>query len=839
MGRLSWRRPAPSSIVTFLVVAGAALFVFVQLAPSLLFLNTTPSGGDMGAHVWTPAYMRDHLLPNWRLMGWAPDWYAGFPVLTFYFPLPILAIVVMDVLLPYGVAFKLVTVTGLVALPVAAWAFGRLAGMRQPGPACLAAATVPFLFYRGYTIYGGNIPSTLAGEFAFSISLALALVFLGVLARGLQTGRYRALSAVLLAVTGLSHILPAFFAVTGAVVLTLMEPSVRRLKWAVPVGAVGAALSMFWVLPFVARINLTTDMGWEKLTTYYKELVPHDMRWLVIMAALGAIVSLLQRRRVGTFLTVMGFIAAAGFRFLPQTKIWNARLLPFWFLCLFLLAGVLVAEAGRGVAWLAERRPKVGRVAESAAAVVALLAALIFTAFPLQVLPGGRQLADGRYEWMGLKSSDKSFIPGWVSWNYTGYERKAAYPEYHDIITTMGEVGKRFGCGRALWEYEGELDQHGTPMALMLLPYWTDGCIDSMEGLYFESSATTPYHFLSASELSKRPSRPQRDLPYREIDVAKGVEHLQLLGVKYYMAFSEDAKTQARTNPDLQLVDTIGPWPVSYQENNQGVTRDRTWEVYEVSGSATVAPLSYLPAVMTGLGSGGEAWQDAGVEFWQDAARWDVPRAASGPSTWPRVPAKAAAAPRRPVPPVAVSRIRTTDDRISFEVDRVGTPVLVKTSYFPNWKASGADGPYRVTPNQMVVVPTSKRVELRYGYTAPDLLGMALTALGLAGVVAFFVTDRRRRRNDELVTDATAPGAEGRADREPALVSAGLAGEGGAQADEPPRGANAPPDDGGPGGALLDDGDGDLGDGQPGALGPQDDLGVEEVGPESALLDDR
>ena len=833
MRRPSWRRPGLSSIVTFAVVASASVFVFAQLSPSLLFTNSTPAGGDMGAHVWTPAFLRDHLLPNFRLSGWASDWYAGFPALTFYFPLPILAIVLADVLLPYGVAFKLVSVSGLVALPVAAWAFGRLAGMRRPAPACLAAATVPFLFNRGYTIYGGNIPSTLAGEFAFSISLAVALVFLGVLARGLQTGRHRALAAVLLAVTGLCHILPAFFAVVGAVVLTLMQPSVRRLKYAIPVGAVGAALSMFWVLPFLARLDLTTDMGWEKLLTYRKELLPTNLRWLVVMAALGAMASVLQRRRMGTFLTLMAGISGAGFVLLPQGKIWNARLLPFWFLCLFLLAGLLVAEAGRGGAWLLERRPQLARLAEGGAAVTALVAALIFTAFPLQRLPLGHHLADGRYEWMGIRSSDKSFIPGWVDWNYTGYERKPAYPEYRDLYTTMDEVGDRYGCGRAHWEYEAELDQHGTPMALMLLPYWTKGCIDSMEGLYFESSATTPYHFLSASELSEKPSRPQRDLPYRELDVAKGVEHLQLLGVKYYMAFSEKAKAQARTHPDLQLVDTVGPWPVTYTENNQSVTRDRAWEIYEVSGSATVAPLSYLPAVMTGLKGDARSWERAGVAYWQDAARWDVPRAASGPPEWPRVPALEDEAPRRRVTPAAVSRIRMDDERIVFDVDRVGVPVLVKTSYFPNWKVSGAKGPYRVTPNQMVVVPTEKHVELSYGYTGVDLFAMGLTALGLMGAGAFVVADRRRRREDEAAVGTVADA------KEPALVSAGVSAKGGAEAHQPPDGAQAPAHDRGPGGALLDDSDGDLGDGEPGLLGPEDELGVEEVGPESALLDDR
>ncbi len=33
----------------------------------------------MGAHVWGPAFLRDHLLPQGRLTGWTPDWYDGFP----------------------------------------------------------------------------------------------------------------------------------------------------------------------------------------------------------------------------------------------------------------------------------------------------------------------------------------------------------------------------------------------------------------------------------------------------------------------------------------------------------------------------------------------------------------------------------------------------------------------------------------------------------------------------------------------------------------------------------------------------------------------------------------
>ena len=45
-----------------LLVAGASLIIFVVMNPWLIFSPTTPTGGDMGAHVFGPAYLRDNLL---------------------------------------------------------------------------------------------------------------------------------------------------------------------------------------------------------------------------------------------------------------------------------------------------------------------------------------------------------------------------------------------------------------------------------------------------------------------------------------------------------------------------------------------------------------------------------------------------------------------------------------------------------------------------------------------------------------------------------------------------------------------------------------------------------
>ena len=60
----------------------------------------------------------------------------------------------------------------------------------------------------------------------------------------------------------------------------------------------------------------------------------------------------------------------------------------------------------------------------------------------------------------------------------------------------------------------------------------------------------------------------------------------------------------------------------------------------------------------------------------------------------------------------------------------------MKTSYFPTWKAEGAEGPYRVTPNLMVVVPTSNHVHLKFTKTSIDYLANGLTILGIVLVIA-------------------------------------------------------------------------------------------------------
>ena len=757
--RPSWdkyrEKITPESVITFLVVTLSAVLVFRAMQPSEVFKNTTPAGGDMGAHVWLPAYVKRALLPHLHITGWTPDWYNGFPALTYYFPLPIVGIALVSYVLPYNIAFKLVSILGLVMLPVAAYAFGRLARMRFPMPAIMAAATLPFIFSREFTIYGGNIASTMAGEFSFSISLAFGMVFLGLVARGLQDGKHRASASVLLACCGLSHILPLFFALGGATVMVLMAMVTSRdwkpLQWGIPVGITGGLLFSFWALPFWWRLPFATNMGYGKITAIGATL-SHKSGPLIALAIAGFLLSCMRLNRVGVWLGLMAGVSALAFWVAPPARLWNARVLPFWFLCLYLLVGVFVYEAGCLIVEMARPRSAEGPPNYLALPVLAMLGFSIFVYYPLGYLPGEHTTASGQNDWLGVTTSSSSFVKDWVYWNYSGYESsgKSRQKEYFALVDEMKTIGQKYGCGQAEWQYEGELNNMGTPDALMLLPYWTKGCIGSEEGLYYESSASTPYHFIDNSELSECPSNPVRGLTYSSgLDVTEGVQHMQIMGDKYFMAETPPVEQAADADSNLRLVGTVGPFPVDYSDKNcqpylnDGVLQ-RTWKIYEVLGAGTssspdvVEPVANQPVVISNVSSRNpQVWLDASQSWFLDPSRWNVYETDNGPADWSRVAPGSANIPVKPEPVVTVSNVRKGTQSISFDVDQTGVPVLVKESYFPNWRVSGAKGVYRVTPNLMLVVPTSNHVRLYYGTTPVDWIGLIFSILGL-GAVGYF-----------------------------------------------------------------------------------------------------
>ena len=924
-----------------------------------LLKNTTATGGDMGAHIWTPDVVKRSILTKGRLTGWSDDWYRGMPVLGFYFPLPSLMIAFLSFVVPYGIAFKLITVLGICSIPTTAWAAGKLAGLKRPIPVFMALAAIVFVLGRNYDlqIYGGNILSTMAGEFSFSISLSLSILFLGLFTRVVRTGEMRGRAALVLAATGLCHLLPTVWVLLVAAVLLLthldgrrLRPKNSRLLFSVLGGATfvaalaaigigpkaaivvlgatvfglaladqvkglfgltqlrdavlvlgfGGATAGFWLVPFASNLDYSNDMGWEKMRLYIANLFPFWAKkppgdagliaiamilalcgaaaailsigramavrakatggWSPLLFPVATFLSLLVALLVGaihssfpvalfafaggllfTFLMAMaatepvvwrrlsqaiatavlavagvtqwahhpGYIVLAAiatiaiilvvaafngleferwplallivvgacvsvFVFSPQFRLWNARVLPFWFMSILLLAAYGAVSMVRGFSavlhWYGEPR-RTFRRAPVWGTLAASVAVFIGSGMPINLVPDKLPVPSVKKGRIGIqqavKSTDASPITGWSGYNFKGYEGQTAWPDYKALMDEANRVGKTVGCGTAMWEYDdARLNSFGTTLSLMLLPYWTKSCIGSVEGVYFESSATAPSHWLNAalttapaennpdgSKKTSGPSNPQRDLPYHTFEPGKyeietGIAKLEKFGVRYYIAMTEASKKLADVSPQLIKVGASG-----------------VFSIYELNKHDVVSPLTEEPVVVTGVKpdqNGG--WLDVEVDAYGNELNYPANIVASGPKEWQRIAASVTKPKgirtygvgvtitnfqRKVLPAVKVTDIKENNVDINFTVDKIGVPVVVKTSYFPNWTASGAKGPYRVMPNFMVVIPTSKHVSLHYGYSHADIAGHLATITGLAGAFWLHRTRKRTLLDDE------------------------------------------------------------------------------------------
>jgi hypothetical protein len=683
--------------------------------PYLLVANT-PTGGDMGAHVLLPKVLLEDTIASGRLLGWSMDWYAGFPVLYFYFPLPALSTVALDLILPYGIAFKIVTIIGLVVLPTVSYFFVKYLGFTRFVAVVAGAAGSLFVFMESYSIFGANIKSTLAGEFSFGWSFALSILYIGMVVRAYgKRQKLDVWAGVVLGFTALSHIITTIVAVIAVaplvlapVALLLVDRKRARSAGAGALGVmstwvIGFGLSAFWSVALGVNVltGMTSDMGWAPVRTIIGNYqnpgspIPGELVPVLVLGLIGMVWTLLRRDHVGvaiwmTLFPLVGYFLIAYFEL---TVLYNARLLPYWFFGLFVFAGITIAFLASAVG----RRFSDRRRATLIAGGVAVL---------LMV---------------GAASLSMHDLPGWVKWNYEGYEGKPAWSEYENLMQTMDELPE----GRIMWEANSEMNKYGTPMSLMLFPYWSEGH-QSMEGLFFESSLTTPFHFLNASEVSERPSNPVRGLNYRGMDFDRATKHLAVYDVAYYVSFTEEARLAAEEQ-GLTVLAVAEPWTI-----------------FALPAAERIDVASMEPVVWAGE----EDFVDAALEWYDDVENLDAWLVEDGPAQWRRVTSvDERLVDQKPYATGGEAVITTFEDHeVSFTTDAVGVPHLVKVSYFPNWTVDGAEGVYRVAPSLMLVIPTQSEVTLQFKNRWVENLGMALTAVTIIGLGAYAIASYRRRK---------------------------------------------------------------------------------------------
>ena len=657
------------------VPALCSFAVFALLAAGGALSTSAPASSDLTGHLLPQVILREDLLATGRIRGWSPDWFAGFPAYYFYFPLPGVAAALLSLVVTPEVALRVVTLAGLVLFPWILHLFARWIALERSTSGWVIAVGTSFLLTQSFTVLGGNVTSTLAGEFSYSWSLGFLLLYLGVLGRKSPRRPDGVLAGAILAAAILSHVLPPIAVVGGLAPFALFGGRRRSVleSWLVACG-----LSAFWTVPMVLRLGQTGSVDWS-YPLGRTDLLPAELYLLLPAAFFGLWAG---RRSSGLWMLVASAWVGILVAVLPQGLFMPGRLLPFWFLAVHVLAGIGIAAA---LAAAKRRR-------------VWLAAALFAGIGPwagIMVLRGVDELV----------TFERRILGGLA-------EAPAA-----DARRELVEELRHLPPGRVYWEEHERLADLGGLYALSLLPYWTDHAV--LQGLWAESAPLSRSLATLRHTMSSEPA----ELPFRAptagstFDPERGLDQLRMLGVRYVVALSPELAGRMRAAPGLVPVASV-----------DGM------ELYDLGETPLVVVLPCVAPV-------GRAELRARAASWFAAADDDAP--------WPVADGSAsrgvscgggAGAPRAPRDLVVEA------ERISFRAASPGVPHLVRVSSFPNWRASGAEGPFTAAPWFMMVIPTDAEVVLEFRPTWVERVGWTLTG---ACVLVLLALSRRRGRGSQ------------------------------------------------------------------------------------------
>ncbi len=653
------------------VIALLWLFLLGYFKPDLLTSVTVISGGDTISHYYPAKYMHDYLLPNIKLTGWSMGWYAGFPMFQYYFPFLFAVAAAAGYVIPLQISVKLATVLGTLLLPLFTLISMKLMGFKFPAPAFAAMLSMPFLFIETNSMWGGNLPSTLAGEFSYSFSLAVTVLFFGALYNGIKTGRWLAKNAAMFALVAITHVYTMLWALASSAHLLMKDK--KNLPYLALVFSCGLLLVSFWLIPLLASMGYTTGYADRWTIDRLDMLFPPIILPFVLAGIFGISVSGKKNDDGVVFLFFTVMAAAALFIAAPYLGFVDIRFIPFIQFALTIMAAYPLAEAARKFrhSWMT---PMIGL-------------AIIFL-------------------WV---NNNVNYIPGWIDWNYSGVENKASAKEYFGINNFLNGT---ISDPRVVFEHSSSYESMGGIRAFESLPLFSGR--PTTEGLYMQSSPSSPFVFYAQSEYSDQVSCPFPNFRCTSLNLTVARKHLEIFNVRHLIAASARVKSELSNSSLFNRVYTTGKY-----------------EVYELNGSDTgyVKVPEYRPVFF----AGGDRVKTS-YEWFKNYSLLDVP------IVFENVDGLTAndlnALPRERIDTECNIEENISNEGVEFSTDCAGLPHIIKISYHPYWSVTGADKIYPVSPSFMLVYPNSGKVAMKYGISPVFTAAYLLSVLGMLMLLA-------------------------------------------------------------------------------------------------------
>ena len=685
----------PDGVIDVLVVLAAGTLVANTLGIALLNSPNWPTGGDSASHLLYAWLYADSQFFSGNVLPWLPEVFGGLPFLSYYFPLPFIGIALLSKLVGLAPAFKWGACLAAILLPGAVFvASRRWLEMSRTGALFGALGAMAFLLHEQNSIWGGNLLSTMAGEFAYSYGLCLATLAMIAWVRAVNTGRGWILAALLEAATGFSHGFPLLLLGFSTAFLLFEGAQFRRTLGLLARGHLLAfCLLGGWLWPMLEMHGLTIPNDAAFPVQGWRDLLPATL-WPILaggLAGLGMQLIPVVRRRwtalqasaLRYFVSSAG-LAALGFIVGDQLGLADIRFFPMVWLLAAIACGWLF---GHSLAALGEGRQAMRSVALFMFAAAAVL---------------------GLLGWFGQQVRS---APDWGLWNHAGLDSK---PQWQNLSGLFPAMTGDLWSPRLAFEHDPANQDIGSTRVLEALPMFLNHR-PVLEGLYMETALLGPAIYQLQSEISARPSSPLVRFPSGSLDPQFAAQHMKLLYADSVLLRSQEAKSAIESSRLFDRIAEAPPFALYRLREFDG----RLIEIVR-------QPLRVRPAI---------DWMQDAFAWFRTRSRFDAYLPVYGDLSLDKliVPGVANAA-------RAMSLSR---HEMVFQTDAVGSAHLIKIAYHPRWQLQSKGQLALAGPGFMLVVPQEKEIRLVYGHTLVGKLGMAATLL--AALCALFALWGNRR----------------------------------------------------------------------------------------------
>jgi hypothetical protein len=707
-----FRRITPP--ILFLLISEVLL---ILLFPgSSIIESTITAGGDTPSHFISAVAMSRGPLSLFSPVTWIYGAYAGFPLFLHYFPLPFALMALISKAVSLQIAFKLVTLLAVIPLPAAVYLCLRRLGYGQNTAAIGSVLSLPFLFMTENSMWGGNICSTLSGEFAFGISFILYIILTGKLYADISARRSLWGNSALEAFIAISSGYPLLQSVMGTSYFIVRG---RNLRTILKLHVAAAGLAAFWLLPLLWRIPWNTPLALSWHFERWAEIAP-PLLWPSFAGTLvvawsgmrnlfrpGRKLSAIFEESVDCpelYLFWQFGIALLAFSLSPLLGLADIRFLPFAQIMLVLLGAI-------GWSKLLSRLP------------YPTLWRALFSAGVI-----------------ALALTRAAAVDSWIQWNYSGMESKPFWNSYRLVNEYLsGDENSP----RVVYEHNEITNNAGSPRAFELLPYYSDR--STLEGLYMQSSPNSPFVFYIQSELTQTPSAPLSRYYYSRPDPNRAAAHLHLFNVSQVIAVSDNIANALDSSPDYELTMTFPPYRI-YRLKSCGDSYveplrfkplripPRDWKKVQFEWFRKSA--LRVPLVV--------ASEDSPGDFWKGLLNYDgdperipevpIPQPPRASAQQTRTPGDSARETSISYPEDEAIRAQAilSEGKITIDTSKPGHPLWIKVSYHPDWRITeGAGELYLASPAFMLLVPQTSRVVLTFDTGS---------GIYLWGKIVFFLT---------------------------------------------------------------------------------------------------